>query len=90
MDGHLKNEFDYYLKHQDDFVREFEGKVVVLKDHKVIGVYDDELEAVKEAEKSNSLGTFLVQRVERGSGSTTQTFHSRVAFEEECRPRQRA
>jgi hypothetical protein len=52
----------------------------VIKDCQVIGVYDDELEAVREAAKKHEMGTFLVQKCEPGSESYTQTFHSRVAF----------
>lgn len=80
MDGQLKKEFEYYLAHQADFVKNYDGKVIVLKNQKVIGVFDDAPTAVRETQKTEPLGTFLVQKVEPGAGATTQTFHSRVAF----------
>lgn len=80
MNGNLRREFDYYLAHQEDLVAQYRGRYIVLKDEKVIGVYDSQLGAVEETSKSQALGTFLVQRCEPGSESHTNTFHSRVAF----------
>lgn len=76
----LKSEFDFYIAHQEEFIEKYNGKIVVIKDHKVIGVYDDELVAVEETSRDHDLGTFLVQPVLPGSDSYTQTFHSRVVF----------
>ena len=80
MDGKLKKEFEYYLAHQEEFVRQYDGKVIVLKDHKVLGVYENSVSAVTATQKDHKLGTFLVQKVAPGNISTSQTYHSRVAF----------
>ncbi len=80
MSSPLKTEFGYYLAHQDEMVKDYEGKVVVIKDRRVIGAYEDELTAVTETQKTHQLGTFLVQRVSRGDSAYSQTFHSRVVF----------
>ena len=80
MSSQLQNEFDYYLAHQEELVEQFDGKVIVLKDGKVLGAYEDEMEAVAETQKSHKLGTFLLQRVSRGDTAYSQTFHSRVVF----------
>ena len=61
-------------------VAKYDGKFVVLKDHEVLGAYDDELTAVTETAKNHELGTFLVQFVSKGSAAYSQTFHSRVVF----------
>ena len=76
----LQSEFEYYLAHQDDLVAKYRGRFIVIKDCKVIGDYSSELEAVTEASKSHKMGTFLVQHCEPGEESTTQVFHSQVAF----------
>lgn len=76
----LDKEFDFYLKNQTCFVEKYNGKVIVLKDEQVIGVYDSEIDAVNETSKKYELGTFLVQRCSPGSENTTITFHSRYAF----------
>lgn len=79
MASSLKAEFDYYLAHQAELVQQYNGKHIVLKEQRVIGVYDDPAVAVAETQKSHELGTFLVQKVEPGQAAYTQTFHSRVA-----------
>ena len=76
----LQDEFEYYVKNQDEFVKDHSGKFIVIKDKKLIGVYDDELTAVKETSKSHKPGTFLVQKCEPGNESYTQTYHTRAAF----------
>ena len=80
MPSPLQQEFDYYLSNKPELVAKYNGKVVVIKDRKVIGVYDSEIQAVTETQRAHALGTFLVQRVEPGDAATTQTFNSRVAF----------
>jgi hypothetical protein len=74
----LKKEFDFYLANQAEFVKTYLGKYIVLKDQKVIGVYDSNIEAYEQTEKEHALGTFLIQLVEPGVENYTQTFHSRV------------
>lgn len=76
----LKKEFEYYLAHQDELVKKYNGKFIVIKDCQVIGEYDSLLEAVEKTSKKYELGTFLVQKCEPGSESYTQTYHSRVSF----------
>lgn len=76
----LEKEFEYYLEHQDELVKKYDGKFIVIKGGEVIGEYDSPLEAVEETSKKYELGTFLVQKCEPGSESYTQTYHSRVSF----------
>ena len=76
----LEKEFKYYLEHQDELVKEYNGKFIVIKDCEVIGVFDSELEAVEKTAEKYELGTFLVQKCEPGTESYTQTYHSRVLF----------
>jgi len=80
MTSPLQKEFQFYLDHQDEMVAKYEGKFIVIKGGEVLGVYDDELTAVTETHKSHELGTFLVQRVSKGTSAYSQTFHSRVVF----------
>lgn len=80
MNSPLEQEFDYFITHQDDLVRKYRGKFVVIKDEKVIAAYASEFEAVEQTAKEQELGTFLVQLCEPGSESYTQSFHSRVLF----------
>ena len=43
----LKSEFEFYLANQDDMVAKYDGRVVAIKNHEVLGVYDSYLEALK-------------------------------------------
>jgi len=76
----LKDEFEYYLDNQKEFVKKYKGKFLVIKDQKIIGVYDDEKDAYFKTQQEHELGTFLIQKCESGKESYTQTFHSRVIF----------
>ena len=80
MNENLKMAFQFYLDHQEELVKEYDGKFIAIKDGKVIGSFDDELEAVEVASKEHDIGTFLVQRVSPGESAYSQTFYSRVAF----------
>jgi len=74
----LQEEFDYYLAHQDELVRLYNGRFVVLKGHEVLGAYDERLEAISETAKHHELGTFMVHLVSPGEDGHTRRFHSRV------------
>ncbi len=76
----LKDEFEYYLEHQDEIVEKYDGKYVAIKDGIVLGAYDDEITAINDTQKSHRLGSFLIQKVSRGTSAYTQTFHSRVVI----------
>jgi len=76
----LEKEFKYYIDHQVELVEKYNGKFIVIKDCKVIGAFDSELEAINTTSEQHELGTFLVQKCEPGSESYTQTYHSRVAL----------
>lgn len=76
----LEEEFDYYIENQDEIVKLYNGRVVVVKGMKIIGDYDSEAEAVSETAKAYEIGTFLVQRCSPGSTDYTAVFNSRVRF----------
>ena len=82
MDGQFREaEFDYYLAHQEDFVAKYDGRVIVIKNHDILGVYDNELAAVTATQEHHTLGTFR-NSVESSAGDEaySATFHSRVTF----------
>lgn len=77
----LEKEFKYYLQHQAEFVKKHRGKFVVIKNDKVLGVYETEVDAIERTMEHHELGTFLVQKCEPGAESYTHTYKSRVIFE---------
>ncbi len=76
----LEKEFNYYLERQNEFVKKYKGKFIVIKGRRVIGSYDSELDAINKTMEKHKVGTFLVQLCEPGEESYTQTYHSRVMF----------
>jgi hypothetical protein len=76
----LDKEFKFYLDHQEDLVKNYNGKYLVIKGEEVIGVFDTEDQAYFETEKTIEPGTFLIQLCEPGDTSYTQIYHSRVSF----------
>lgn len=77
----LDKEFQYFQEHQDELVREYRGKYIVIKDQEVLGAYGSEMEAYQTTVQDHEAGTFLIQRVEPGEDAYTQTFHSRVVVQ---------
>jgi hypothetical protein len=76
----LQEEFDYYIAHQDELLRQYNGKYLVIKDKQVRGAFDTELDAYKMASKEYELGSFLIQRCVPGDEAYSQTFFSRVGI----------
>jgi outer membrane lipoprotein-sorting protein len=74
MSDTLSKEFSFYLANQEAMVEKYDGKYIVIHDGNVVGVYDDDLTAVMETQKSLQIGTFLVQKVSEGDTDYTQTF----------------
>ena len=74
----LEKEFKYYLKNQDELVKKFDGRFIVIKENKVLGDYSSEIVALSETRKSHELGSFLIQQCTPGNNSYTETYHSRV------------
>lgn len=75
----LQKELEYFKANQQDLLKKYAGKFLVIKDQSVQGIYDSEFEAYTDAQKKFELGTFLIQHCLPGQESYTQTFHSRVA-----------
>ena len=77
----LDKEFRYYLDHQDELVKNYNDKFVVIVGNKVVGHYDNIANAYIESKKQYQLGTFLIQKCTPGDKDYTITYHSpRVKF----------
>jgi hypothetical protein len=76
----LQDQFKWYLDNQDELVKQYNGKFLVIRGNDVVGVYDSDMEALIGAKKKYELGTFLIQECTPGDEAYTQTFHSRVLF----------
>jgi len=76
----LEREFKYFKDHQEELVKKYNSKFIVIVGEEVVGNFDKELKAYTETKKNHPVGTFLIQHCLPGKDSYTQTFYSRVAF----------
>jgi len=76
----LEREFKYFLDNKSELEKKYTGKILVIKNEQVVGVFDDELKAYLDSIDKYENGTFLIQKCEPGDKGLTQTFHSRVLF----------
>lgn len=72
----LDKEFEFYKEKKQELFSKYENKFIVIVGQKVIGAYDNRLEAINKTKEQHDLGTFLVQHVIEDDEAAF--FHSRV------------
>ena len=76
----LEREFRYFVAHQDELVKKYEGRFIVIVDDAVVGDYSSDGEAYLEVTKTRKPGTFLIQHCIPGPTAYRQSFNSRAVF----------
>ncbi|MCL2097910.1 MAG: hypothetical protein FWH23_04035 [Bacteroidales bacterium] len=76
----INQQFQWYLDNQNELIRKYNGKYLVIKDCSVVSVYDTEKEAVFDSQEKQETGAYIIQFCSPGDAAYTQHFHSRVAF----------
>ena len=71
----LEKEFQYYLDHQKELVKEYNGKIIVIVNDQVIGEYNNKKDAYIDSIKKHKPGTFLI--IECTPGKDSYTYHQR-------------
>lgn len=61
--GVLEKELKAYEKMKEELLRKYQGKVVAIKDGKLLGVYDSEEDAFKDVLEKYGLVPVLIKRV---------------------------
>ncbi|MGA7563953.1 MAG: hypothetical protein WBW55_12165 [Desulfobaccales bacterium] len=74
--ANFSEELNFFISNQENLVKEFFGKVLVLKGKKVIGVYPNALSAYIETQKKHPPGTFMIQPCVPGPEAYTVTITS--------------
>jgi hypothetical protein len=74
----LNREFHYYLDNQDELVKKYDGRILVIMGEKVVGDYENYDDAYFDSVKKYELGTFLLQECTEGEEAYTETFHSPI------------
>jgi len=76
----LKQDYQYFIENREKLCREYNGKFVVIKNQKVIDVYDDKVNAYLETSKEHEAGTFIIQECTPDADIPIQMFHTRATF----------
>lgn len=73
--------FQYYLDHQDELVKQYDGKYLIITADGVKGAFDSMREGYDTALNTYGKGNFMLQLCTEGDGAYSQQFFtSRVAF----------
>ncbi len=67
----FEQEFNYFVKNQEELVKRHEGKVLTIAGDQVVGVFDSPLDAYLAAQRENQLGKVMIQPCEQGPGAYT-------------------
>ena len=63
----LKDQFEYYLSNQNELVKLYAGKVLIITGQKVVGAYDSYDDADNAALEQFGEGTYLLQKCSQGT-----------------------
>ena len=58
----LEDNYIFFKNNLPNFLKQYEGKYIVIKDKCVVGSYDALDEAYRETIKKEALGTFIIQQ----------------------------
>lgn len=76
----LRDEFHYFIEHQDELVALYKGQYIVIKDLQVIGQYVTFWEAYVKTQEEHLLGTFIIQKCDPGPEAYTVDFRPHAVF----------
>ena len=72
---------NYYLEHQVELVKEYDGKYLIITSEGVVGAYDSLNEGYEVALQTYGKGNFMLQLCSEGEKDYSQRFFtSRVVF----------
>jgi len=80
MKEKLQEEFNFYVTNQDELLKKYNGKYLVIIGKEVLGAFDTFEIAYSEASQKHKPGSFLIQFCSPGSEDYSYTFYSNVAF----------
>lgn len=72
----FEKELQYFIDNQDELVREYGGRTLVIRDQQVTGVYDSPFAAYLDAQSKYDPGTYMIQKCEPGEDAYTVTLSS--------------
>lgn len=79
----MRNQLDMYKDRQRELVREYNGKIIALKDGEVQGVFPSKTEALDFMSGRFEPGSFLIIKCTPGDEEYTRRYRSRVMLRRE-------
>ena len=56
-----REDFNYFIKHYQELYNKYGHKFIAIKNSKILGVFDTEIEAITDVSKDYPLGTVIVE-----------------------------
>lgn len=75
-----RKNYQYYLDNKNELNEKYKDKYIIIKDERVLGIYETLNEAISNAKKLEA-GTYIIQQCI--SNENMQIFHTRVRFNNE-------
>lgn len=69
-------DFEWFISNNKKLFKKYGEKFLAIKDQKVIGVYDDYSEGVKQTKSTEKLGTFIIQQCGKDDSVYTNSIAS--------------
>lgn len=69
----FERELNFFKENQADFVKKYNGKILVIVGDELVGVHDNLISAYKESLNSYKLGSFMIQPCVPGPSAYTVT-----------------
>jgi calcineurin-like phosphoesterase family protein len=74
----LSKEFHYYINNQNELLKKYNGRVLVIIGTQVVGDFDSYDDAYFDSLKKYEPGTFALQRCSEGDKDYTHKFYSPI------------
>ncbi len=71
----FEKELKFYLENKEELIKKYEGKVLVIKNAEIVGVYDAVSDAYNFGVENYGLGNFSLQEVKKDPTNTV-LYHS--------------
>ena len=76
----FEKELAFFIDNQSELVSRYRGRVLLLKDATIAGVYDSPIDAYVAGQEKYEIGTFMIQPCEPGPSAYTVTLSSHEVF----------
>jgi hypothetical protein len=69
----FQDELKFFKDNQEELVKKYDGKTLVIKNNEVVGIYSTPMDAYKDASTKFALGSFMIQTCKPGPDAYTVT-----------------